>query len=153
MNVSRAEYCAIRSKIPLGIGDLSKMPRISDDIKRMLKTKEVVFLGKDGSLLLFITHWKFICTIDYWIQHQVHGAYIPLCNNFISCLSWHVKCLFKKFLKVIIDFICHQVFDFVQSKDEMCSAEQDILMEVVEIIKKHGGELGHPWRHTSYHSE
>lgn len=45
------------------------------------------------------------------------------------------------------------MFVFVQSKDEMCSAEQDILMEVVEIIKKHGGELGHPWRHTSYHSE
>ncbi|XP_028770437.1 mechanosensitive ion channel protein 1, mitochondrial-like [Neltuma alba] len=48
VNMSRAEYCAITSKIPLGIGDFSIIPRISDDIKSMLKTKEVVFLGKEA---------------------------------------------------------------------------------------------------------
>lgn len=74
MNVSRAEYCAITSKIPLGIGDLSKIPRISDDIKRMLKTKEVVFLGKEAPYcyLSRIESSFAQLTIGYNIKYMVH---------------------------------------------------------------------------------
>ncbi|KAK4268823.1 hypothetical protein QN277_022057 [Acacia crassicarpa] len=111
VNKSRAEYCAITSKISLEIDDLSRIPRISDDINSMLKTKELVFLGKEA---------------PYCYLSRIESSFAQL------TIGYNIKYM---------------------SKDEMYSAEQDILLEVVDIIKKHGGELGHSKRHMSYHSE
>ncbi|KAI9089979.1 hypothetical protein K1719_028949 [Acacia pycnantha] len=111
VNKSRAEYCAITSKIPLGIGDLSRISRISDDIKSMLKTKEMVFFGKEA---------------PYCYLSRIESSFAQL------TIGYNIKYM---------------------SKDEMYSAEQDILLDVVDIIKKHGGELGRSWRNMSYPSE
>ncbi|XVF80111.1 hypothetical protein PTKIN_Ptkin15bG0044300 [Pterospermum kingtungense] len=54
-NKSRAQWRAVVTKIPLQIEDLDKIPKISDDIKSMLRSYSKVFLGKEA-LYCFLSH-------------------------------------------------------------------------------------------------
>lgn len=47
MNKSRAKYRAMITKIPLEISDFDKIPGISEDIKRMLKSNTNVFIEEE----------------------------------------------------------------------------------------------------------
>ncbi|KAK4268820.1 hypothetical protein QN277_022054 [Acacia crassicarpa] len=104
VNKSRAECRAIVSKIPLRIEDISKIPKISDKIKTMLRTDPVVFLGKG---------------VPYCYMSRIESSYAEL------TIGYNLKYM---------------------RKDEMYSAEQDILLQAAQIIKAHGAELGNTWQ-------
>ncbi|KAI9085647.1 hypothetical protein K1719_032490 [Acacia pycnantha] len=104
VNKSRAECRAIVSKIPLRIEDINKIPKISDNIKTMLRTDPVVFLGKEA---------------PYCYMSRIRSSYAEL------TIGYNLKYM---------------------RKDEMYSAEQDILLQVAQIIKTHGAELGNTWQ-------
>ncbi|KAJ7962435.1 Mechanosensitive ion channel [Quillaja saponaria] len=100
VNKSRAQCRAIISKIPLHIDDVNKIPKISDDIRNMLRSNSKVFLGKDA---------------PYCFLSRIESSYAELtlgCN-------------------------LNQM-----SKDQLYSAEQDILLQSVHIIQRHGASLG-----------
>ncbi|TKY63956.1 Mechanosensitive ion channel protein 1 [Spatholobus suberectus] len=73
VNKSRAEYCAIITKIPLQTEDLSKIPQISDDVKNMLRSNAKVFLGKDVPycFLSRIESSYAELTLGYNLKHMV----------------------------------------------------------------------------------
>lgn len=100
VNKSRAQWCAMVSKIPLQVDNLEKIPLISDEIKNMLKSNSKVFLGKEAP-------YCFLSRIE-----STHAELTLGCN--LNAMS----------------------------KDEWYSAEQDILIQAVLIIKQHGARLG-----------
>ncbi|KAI9089967.1 hypothetical protein K1719_028937 [Acacia pycnantha] len=98
------ECRAIVSKIPLRIEDKSKIPKITDKIKTMLRTDPVVFLGKEA---------------PYCYMSRIESSNAEL------TIGYNLKYM---------------------RKDEMYSAEQDILLQAAQIIKTHGAELGNTWQ-------
>lgn len=48
VNKSRAQWHAMMTKIPVRIGDVEKIPQVSEDIKSMLRSNSKVFLEKEA---------------------------------------------------------------------------------------------------------
>ncbi|XP_061341286.1 mechanosensitive ion channel protein 1, mitochondrial-like isoform X1 [Gastrolobium bilobum] len=81
---SRAKYRAIITIIRLLIVDLSKIPRISDDLKSMLRSNAKVFLGKDIPYRVLSRRESSYAelTVRYNLKHMVpHSSeyVIPFC--------------------------------------------------------------------------
>lgn len=93
MNKSRAECCAIGSKIPLRIDDIDKIPKISDDIKSMLRTNAKVFLGKEAPYC-YLSHIESShaeLTIGYNLKHMVPPVFSSLLKIHVMRISYYAN--------------------------------------------------------------
>ncbi|XP_028770405.1 mechanosensitive ion channel protein 1, mitochondrial-like [Neltuma alba] len=97
---SRAECRGMISKIPLKIEAIQRIPKISDEIKNMLRTNGKVLLGKGA---------------PYCYLSRIETSYAEL------TLGYNLKHM---------------------GKDEMSYAEQEVVEEAVEILKRHRADLG-----------
>lgn len=100
VNKSRAQWRAVVIKIPVQIGEFDIIPKVSDDIKTMLRSNSNVFLEKEAP-------YCFLSNIERSFAELTIG-----CN-----------------LKAM-------------GKEQFFSAQQDILLKSVQIIKQHGASLG-----------
>ncbi|KAL3536780.1 hypothetical protein ACH5RR_000146 [Cinchona calisaya] len=100
VNKSRAQWRAIVLKIPVQIGDFDIIPKISDDIKTMLRSNSNVFLEKEA---------------PYCFLSKIERSFAELT----------VGCNLK-----------------AMGKEQLFSAQQDILLQSVQTIKQHGATLG-----------
>lgn len=99
VNKSRAQWRSMATKIPLQTEDFDKIPKISDDIKSMLKDNPNVFLEKEA---------------PYCYLSRVERSFAELTLG------------------------CNLKFG---SKEQFFKAQQDILLQSVNIIKQHGATL------------
>ncbi|KAK2650250.1 hypothetical protein Ddye_017739 [Dipteronia dyeriana] len=81
-------------QIAIEINDCDIIPKISEDIKGLLRSNSEVFLDKEASLLLFVSDRKFFCRIDSRMQSQKH-CYL---NYFNQLWSSTLKILEEKHL-------------------------------------------------------
>lgn len=100
VNKSRAKYQAMITKIPLEISDFDMIPKISEDIKNMLKSNTNVFIEEEA---------------PYCFLSRIERSFAEL------TLGCNLK---------------------ATSKSQLFSAQQDILLQSVQIIKQHGATLG-----------
>lgn len=73
MNKSRAEWRAMLTKIPVHISDFDKVPQISDDITKMIKSNSNVFLEKEVPycFLSRVERSYAELTLGYNLKHKV----------------------------------------------------------------------------------
>ena len=134
MNKSRAQWRAIASKIPLQIDDLDKIPQISDEIKETLRSNPKVFLGKEAPHC-------YLSRVEKSFAELTIGCNLKYMVLSLSLLSVTFSCQKKE-----RDFILLLVS---QGKEELYATQQEVLLESVKIIKKHGASLGTTWDNST----
>lgn len=99
VNKSRAEYRAIISKVPLQIEDLNRIPKISDDIKSMLRSNVKVFLGKEAPYcyLSRIENSYAELTLGYNLKHMVPTPSLKQIHIMLIRFSTNPFCLLNAF--------------------------------------------------------